>query len=54
MAIHEDKECSQEGGKEKLTNKRGLFLTNIISKVFEMLQNTESNVKYDTGQNGGT
>ena len=39
--------------KEKLTNKRGLFLTNIISKVFKKLLDNETSGRYDAGQNGG-
>ena len=43
---HEDKKFSQEGRKRKTNQQTGI--------VFEKLQDAESNVKYDSGQNGGT
>ena len=39
---------------EKDNNERGLFLTNIISKVFEKVQEKKSEVKFDKAQNSGT
>ena len=43
----------KKGKKEDLKNKRGLFLTNVVSKVFEKIQDRESEVTYDPFQNGG-
>ena len=48
------KSIHKKGGKIDLNNKRGLFLTNVVSKVFEKVQDGESPVKYDRLQNGGT
>ena len=36
-----------KGEKKDLNNERGLFKTNINSKVFEKVQDKESEVKYD-------
>ena len=48
------KSIDKQGKKEDLKNKRGLFLTNVVSKVFEKIQDQESTVTYDQFQNGGT
>ena len=40
--------------KERLTNKRGLFLTNVVSKAFETVVDKSNSVKFDILQNGGT
>ncbi len=42
----------KKGPKEKLANKRGLFLTNIMSKLFEKILESTMNIKYDKNQNG--
>lgn len=47
------KSIHKKGSKEDLNNKRGLFLTNIISKTFEKLLDKKCNVKYDELQHGG-
>ena len=48
MAVH--KKCK----KEDLTNKRGLFLTIILSKIFEsVIEEISDQVKYDKFQAGG-
>ena len=39
---------------EELPNKRGLFLTNIVSKAYENITDRSSDVKFDKSQNGGT
>ena len=38
MEQHADKNINQKGEKENLNKKEGLFLTNIISKIFEKVQ----------------
>ncbi len=43
----------KKGPKEKLPNKRGLFLTNIMSKLFEKIVKSTMNVKNDQNQLGG-
>ena len=43
----------KKGPKEKLPNKRGLFLTNIMSKLFEKILKSTMNVKNDRNQLGG-
>ena len=43
----------KKGEKKDLNNERGLFKTNINSKVFEKVQDKESEVKYDPANNGG-
>ena len=43
----------KKGRREDMQNKRGLFLTNIVSKVFEKIQDQESEIEYDPFQNGG-
>ena len=48
------KSIEKQGRKEDLKNKRGLFLTNVVSKVFETIQDQESSVIYDPFQNDGT
>ena len=48
------KSAHKQGPKAGLNNKRGSFLTNIISKVFEKIQDRETEVQYDRHQNGGT
>lgn len=48
------KSTHKKGQMEDLANKRGLFLTNIISKVFEKVIDTENPVKFDRSQSGGT
>ena len=48
------KSTHKQGTKADLNNKRGLFLTNIISKIFETIQDQETEVLYDILQNGGT
>ena len=48
------KSIHKQGTKADLNNKRGLFLTNIISKIFETIQDQETEVLYDILQNGGT
>ena len=47
------KSTHKKGEKEDLNNKRGLFLTNVISKVFEKVVDKISPVKFDKNQNGG-
>ena len=47
------KSIHKKGEKVDLNNKRGLFKTNINSKVFEKVQDQESEVKYDKSNNGG-
>ena len=47
------KSTHKKGEKEDLNNKRGLFLTNVISKVFEKVIDKISPVKFDRNQNGG-
>ena len=47
------KSIHKKGEKEDLTNKRGLFLTNIISKFFEKTIDQSCAVKFDRHQNGG-
>ena len=48
------KSVHKKGEREDLSNKRGLFLTNIVSKVFEKIISKENPVLYDSNQNGGT
>ena len=48
------KSIGKKGRKEVMENKRGLFLTNVVSKTFETIQDQESDVIYDPFQNGGT
>ena len=48
------KSIHKKGEKPDLDNKRGLFLTNVVSKVFEEIQDSESQVRFDRFQNGGT
>ena len=48
------KSVHKKGKLADLKNKRGLFLTNIVSKVFEKIQSNESETTYDELQNGGT
>ncbi len=43
----------KKGDMKKLTNKRGLFLTNIVSKAFEKILDFKVEFEYDPGQNGG-
>ena len=43
----------KKGDIKKLKNKRGLFLTNIISKVFEKMVDSKTEVEFDKGQHGG-
>ena len=43
----------KKGEEKDLNNERGLFKTNINSKVFEKVQDKESEVKYDQANNGG-
>ena len=47
------KSIHKKGENADLNNKRGLFKTNINSKVFEKVQDKESEVKYDESNNGG-
>ena len=47
------KSIHKKGEKEKLNNKRGLFLTNIISKVFEKVIDMKSTLTFDSLQHGG-
>ena len=48
------KSTHKKAEKEILTNKRGLFLTNVVSKSFEKVVDTSNEVKFDILQNGGT
>ena len=48
------KSTHKKGEKDELTNKRGLFLTNVVSKVYEKLIDKSNKVKFDALQNGGT
>ena len=49
------KSTHKGGPKELLTNKRGLFLTNVVSKFFEkVLEDQIGTVKFDEHQFGGT
>ena len=45
------KSTHKKGEKVDLDNKRGPFLTNVVSKVFEKIQDGESEVEYDRLQN---
>ena len=47
------KSIHKKGAKEDLPNKRGLFLTNVISKVFEKVVDEISTIVYNKLQNGG-
>ena len=47
------KSIHKKGEKEDLLNKRGLFLTNVISKVFETVVDEISTIIYNKLQNGG-
>ena len=47
------KSTHKNGEKVDLTNKRGLFLTNVISKAFETTVDQSCTVKLDRHQNGG-
>ncbi|MCH2406114.1 MAG: hypothetical protein MK200_07980 [Nitrosopumilus sp.] len=45
---------NKKGGKETMDNKRGIFLTNIVSKFFEkVLEELTGEIKYDKFQHGG-
>jgi hypothetical protein len=46
-SIHKKKDI------KKLENKRGLFLTNIVSKAFEKIVDSKTSLRYDKGQCGG-
>ena len=48
------KSVHKKGKLADLRNKRGLFLTNIVSKTFEKIQEKESCSTFDKLQNGGT
>ena len=48
------KSTHKKGPIEELTNKRGLFLTNVLSKTFEKITDKENPVKFDKSQSGGT
>ena len=47
------KSTHKKGPKEELSNKRGLFLTNIVSKAYEKIMDKNSSVKFEKSQNGG-
>ena len=47
------KSTHKKGPKEELSNKRGLFLTNIVSKAYEKIMDKNNNVKFHKSQNGG-
>ena len=44
-----------KGSKAEMKNRRGIFLTSVVGKIFEkaMLQEVESQIKLDKHQNGG-
>ena len=45
-----------KGSRSEMKNRRGIFLTNIISKLFErvLLRRTEEHIEMDISQSGGT
>ena len=47
------KSTHKKGPMEELSNKRGLFLTNVVSKVYEKILDKSSSVQFDKNQNGG-
>ena len=48
------KSTHKKGELAELPNKRGLFLTNVVSKVFERVIDKSNEVRLDKHQNGGT